>query len=631
MLALAAAAALAAPQLATAQIARISDSDLSRLSLEELGQIDVTTISRRPEPLAVAPGSIYVITNDDLRRSGALSLPEALRLAPNLNVNRVDALDYSISARGFASQEAAQKLLVMIDGRSVYSTLLSGVFWDQHHVVLDDVDRIEVVSGPGGSLWGANAVNGVVNVTTRSAMDTQGLLASAAAGTLDSDLRLRYGGRIGDNAAFRVYGTGVVRGDLKRANGASARNGWDSAQAGFRFDWRGTADDLTVQGDIHDGSIEESLGATSGYVRGANVLGRWTHQFGRGGELQVQGYYDRVRREANLINDALDIWDIQLQHAFALGSRHQLMWGAGYRIIDDAFRPVLGPQLLDPAARRVTIANAFVQDEVALSSNLTLTLGLKAENNSYTQTELMPNVRLAWRATDDQMLWASVSRAIRNPSRVERDFSIPDVVVPGVFGAETLIAYEAGYRAQPLEKLTFSASAFWNDYDDLRTNDLTPPARLPIFVGNSMRGRVLGMELWGTYDVRPWWRLNAGFTAIAKRFELKPGSLDIAQFESGGADPGYWAKLGSQFRLSRDVDLDVRLRYVDDVPELNASGYLGAKAYAEADARIAWRVKPNLELALVGNNLLQAQHAEASEDRRSEIPRSAFVSLRWTR
>jgi iron complex outermembrane receptor protein len=631
VLALAATAVLATPQLAAAQIIRISDGDLARLSLEELGQIEVTTVSRRPEPVAVAPGSVYVITNDDIRRAGALSLPEALRLALNLEVNRVDALDYSISARGFASQEAAQKLLVMIDGRSVYSTLLSGVFWDQHHVVLDDIDRIEVVSGPGGALWGANAVNGVVNVTTRSAMDTQGLLASAAAGTLDSDLRLRYGGRIGANAAFRIYGTGVLRGDLKRASGASARDGWESAQAGFRFDWKGVSDGLTFQGDIHDGSIDESLGATSGYVRGANALGRWTHDFGKGGELQVQAYYDRVRREASLIKDAVDTWDIQLQHTFSLGSRHRFVWGGGYRVTDDAFEPIAGPQLLDPAARRVSIANAYVQDEVALSSRLSLTLGLKAENNSYTETQLMPNARLAWRATDNQMLWASVSRAIRNPSRVERDFAIPGVVVPGVFGAEELIAYEAGYRAQPTSKLTVSASLFWDHYDDLRTNDLTAPGVLPIYVGNTMRGRVLGVELWGTYDVRSWWRLSAGFTGIAKRFELKPGSLDIAQFEAGGADPGYWAKLRSQFQLSRDVDLDVRLRFFDDVPKLNTSGYFGAKAYAEADARIAWRVKPNLELALVGNNLLQAQHAEASEDRRSEIPRSAFVSLRWTR
>jgi iron complex outermembrane receptor protein len=626
----AAAALLAAPGLASAQIIRISDGDLARLSLEELGQIEVTSVSKRPEPLAVAPGSIYVITNDDIRRSGALSLPEALRLAPNLNVNRVDAIDYSISARGFASQEAAQKLLVMIDGRSVYSTLLGGVFWDQHHVVLDDIDRIEVVSGPGGALWGANAVNGVVNVTTRSAEDTQGWLASAAAGTLDSDLRLRYGGKIGA-ASFRVYGAGVLRGDLRKADGSSARDGWESGQLGFRLDWKGAADGVTVQGDIHDGSIDESLGATSGYVRGANVLGRWTHQLGDAGEVQVQAYYDRVRREATLINDSLDTWDLQLQHTFRLGGSHQVVWGAGYRVTDDAFRPVAGPQLLDPAARRVSIANGFVQDEVALTPDLSLTLGLKAEDNSYTKLEFMPNLRLAWRASDSQMLWASVSRAVRNPSRVERDFSIPGLVAPGYMGSEKLIAYEAGYRSQVGDKLTVSASAFWNDYDDLRTNDLTAPGVLPIIVSNTMRGRVLGVELWGTYDVRPWWRLSAGFTGIAKRFELKPGSLDLAQFEAGGADPGYWAKLRSEFQITENVDLDLRLRFYDDVPLQKSSGYLPTKAYAEADARVAWRVRPNLELALVGNNLLQAQHAEASEDRRSEIPRSAYVSLRWTR
>jgi len=620
-----------APAGAAAQIVRVSDGDLARLSLEDLGKIEVTSVSRRPEPVSAAPAAVYVITNEDIRRSGALSLPEALRLAPNLDVNRVDALDYSISARGFASQEAAQKLLVMIDGRSIYSTLLSGVFWDQNHVLLDDVNRIEVVSGPGGALWGANAVNGVVSITTRSAEETQGLLASAAAGTFDSDLRLRYGGRLGPNLAFRIYGTGVLRGDLRKADGSSAKDGWQSGQVGFRADWKGAADTVTVQGDLQDGSIDQSPQAASGYVRGANVLGRWTRQFGSGGSLEVQAYYDRVRREANLIVDAVDTYDLQVQHTFAAGRRHRIVWGGGYRVTDDAFRPVAGPQLLDPASRRVSIANAFGQDEISLGADLSLTLGIKAEDNSYTKLEFMPNVRLAWRPSGDQLLWAAVSRAIRNPSRVERDFAIPGVVVPGVFGSEKLIAYEAGYRAQPTGRTSVSVSLFYDDYDDLRTNDLTPPGTLPIFVGNSMRGRVLGVELWGAYDLRDWWRLSAGATALSKRFEDKPGSLDIAQFEAAGLDPDYWFKLRSEMRLSSTLDLDLRLRAYGAVPTSQASGYLGAKAYAEADVRLAWRVGPNLELALTGNNLLHAQHAEASEDRRNEIPRSAYVSLRWTR
>lgn len=604
---------------------------MSRLSLEELGQIEVTSVSKRPEPVASAPASIYVITNDDIRRSGALSIPEVLRLAPNLDVNRVDAIDYSISARGFASQEAAQKLLVMIDGRSIYSTLLSGVFWDQNHLLLDDVDRIEVVSGPGGALWGANAVNGVINITTRSAQDTQGLLASAAGGSFDSDLRLRYGGKLGANTAFRIYGTGVKRGDLKKADGSSARDGWDSGQLGFRLDWQAPADTVTLQGDIHDGSIAQSLGVASGYVRGANVLGRWTHRFGSAGGLEIQAYYDRVRRAANLINNGVDTYDLQAQHSFTVGSRHQVVWGGGYRVTDDSFILTTGQQLLDPASRRVTVANGFVQDQIALSSDLSLTLGLKAEDNSYTRLEFMPSARLAWRASDSQLLWAAVSRAVRNPSRVERDFFLPGVVVPGVFGSEKLIAYEAGYRVQATDRVNVSGTLFWDAYDDLRTNDLTPPGKLPIFVGNSMRGRTLGLELWGTYDVRPWWRLSGGVTGLSKAYELKPGSLDLSQFEAAGLDPGYWLKLRSQMQLSHTVDLDLGLRYYDDVPQSKASGYLGAKAYAEADLRVAWRVRPGLELAVSGNNLLQAQHAEASEDRRAEVPRSAYVSLRWTR
>jgi iron complex outermembrane receptor protein len=628
-LALAAGMSLSAAPPAAADIQLAALGDLARLSIEDLGDIEITSVSRRAEPVGQAPSAVYVITNEDVRRAGSLTLPEALRLAPSLHVARIDALDYSITPRGFGGFESANKLLVLIDGRSVYSPLFSGVDWDQAHVMLDDLDRIEVVSGPGGVLWGANAVNGVINVVSRSSFDTQGLFAAGAAGTLDSDVRLRYGGALGRDGAFRVSATAYDRGALNRADGSQATDGWEGYQLGFRGDWRAGASDFTLQGDLHDNAIDQSVGL-AGYVRGANLLGRWTHDLGGAGQIEVQAYFDRVRRQARLIYDALDTYDVEMQHSFSLGGgRHRIVWGGGYRIGKDQFRTLVEPQALFPPSRRTSIANVFMQDEIRLGGDLSLIAGLKLEDNSYTRLEPMPSVRLAWRPAEDRLAWAAVSRVVRNPSRIERDFTLAGVVVPGFFEAESLIAYEAGYRTQVFGRASLSASVFYNDYDDLRTNDLAAPATLPIHVANTMKGRTIGVELWGTWDVRPWWRLSGGASYLNKDFELKRGSLDIAQFESAGVDPDGWVKLRSQFQLSRELQLDVNARAYDDVPTLRAEGYQGADGYAELDLRLAWRVNSGLELSLAAFNLLHDQHEEASETRRTEIPRSAYLGLRW--
>jgi iron complex outermembrane receptor protein len=604
--------------------------ELGELSIDELSQLSVTSVSKRPEGLNRAAASVYVITDDAIRRAGALSIPEALRQAPNLEVMRIDALDYSISARGFSGFEAANKLLVLMDGRSVYTPLFSGVDWDQHHTLLDDIDHIEVVTGPGGVLWGANAVNGVVNIDTKSAFDTQGALFVADGGSLDSDVRARYGAALGEAGAGRIYATAFRRGDLKLANGSSANDGWDGWQAGFRTDFAQGRDSFTFQGDIQDSSIDESLGFANGYVRGANLLGRWTRHTSEGASVDVQAYYDQTQREARQIHDELRVWDIQAQQSLSLG-RHAVVWGAGYRITKDEFRTLTEPQLLSPPKRRVDIGNLFAQDEVALRPGLSLTLGVKLETNTYTKNELMPNVRLGWEVSDRQFLWAAISRAVRNPSRIERDFSIAGLVEPGHMGSEKLVAYEAGWRGRITDRANASVSAYYNDYDELRTNELIPGRTPPIFVGNTMEGETYGVEAWADVQLADWWRLSLGGSILEKDFRLKPGSHDIARFEAAGADPGYWWKARSSMRLSDRVDLDAGLRFYDDVPTLTTSGYVGAPSYLEANLRLAWRVNDHLELALNGQNLLHDQHPEGSESRRFEIPRSAFVSLRWTR
>lgn len=629
----AAAAMLAAVQARaeTVEDAAPSAEALGALSLEELSEIRVTSVSKRPEPLGQAAASIYLITNEQILRSGAMSLPEALRLAPNLSVMRIDALDYSITARGFAGFESANKLLVMVDGRSVYTPLFSGVDWDQHHVLLEDIERIEVVSGPGGVLWGANAVNGVVSVATKSALDTVGVLAAANAGTLDRDVRARIGWGLGTAGAVRIYGTAFKRGDLETAAGEAANDGWTGLQGGFRADFAWGGDAFTLQGDLQDADIDESLGVP-GYVRGGNLLGRWTRRWSEQLSTEVQAYYDDIRREARLVHDEQRTWDIEAQAAWSLG-RHNLVLGGGYRLMKDEFRTLSEPQLLSPPRRKTEIANVFVQDEIALTSNLLLTLGLKAEENSYTELEWLPQARLGWRASDRQFFWAAVSRALRNPSRIERDFTFAGLVVPGQMGSEKLVAWEAGWRGRLTNRASASVSLFYHDYDDLRTNELSPPppGGLPIYVSNGLAAEVWGVEAWTDLRLTETWRLSLGGAWLGKDLEIKPGRLDVSNFESGGADPDYWVKLNAHADLTPRLTLDVSLRAYGEVPRLNINQYVGADAYAEAGVRLAWRARDDLELYLVGQDLLHDRHAEASEARRSEVPRRVSVGFRWTR
>lgn len=603
-------------------------ADLGRLSIDELAQLEVSSVAKRAEPLSGAAAAVYVINADALSRSAAGSLPEALRLAPQLEITRIDALDYSITARGFGGFQSANKLLVLIDGRSVYTPLFSGVDWDQHHVLLEDVDRIEVVGGPGGTLWGANAVNGVISVRSKSAYDTQGWMVRARGGDQDDDVAVRYGGEFG-SGAFRAYATAFRRADLETAAGADAGDGWDSVQGGFRYDWAGDRNAFTLQGDAHDGGIDRSAGL-EGFVRGQNLLGRWTRRLGQTSSVEVQAYFDHFAREARLIHDELTTWDVQAQANFDWRA-HQVVVGGGVRRQEDDFRTLSEPQLLSPPERTTTIGNVFVQDDVQLRPDLTLTLGLKLETNSYTRAEWMPNLRLAWRVNERQLLWGAVSRAIRNPSRIERDFQIPGLVEPGHMGSEKVIAYELGYRGRITDRANVSVNLFYNDYDELRTNNLTPPGVPPIFVGNTMAGETYGVEAWADVDLASWWRLSLGGTRLERNFRTTGGTTDLAAFRSAGEDPPYWLKARSSIQLSEAVSLDVALRRYGEIPDAPSAELVGVAAYTEAEVRLGWRVREDLELWVEGGNLLHERHAEAIENRRSEIPRSISVGLRWTR
>ncbi len=621
-------AALAAP-LAHAE-PDTTIEQLRDLSIEQLANVDVTSVSRRPQPLSQAPAAIYVITNDDIRRSSATSLPEALRLAPNLQVARVDSSTYAITARGFNQSTAtANKLLVLVDGRTIYSTLFSGVFWDQQNVLLDDLDRIEVISGPGGTLWGANAVNGVINIVSRSSADTQGVLVDARYGEFDKSVGARFGGHIGDDATFRVYAMGFERGPSQRPRkDIEAHDSWENAQGGFRFDWGKGADVVTVQGDMFHGDFEDHRRERDqAAIGGGNVLGRWSHTFGDGSVLTAQSYYDKAWQDAGTgIRAEVDTYDFDAQYAFHLGSAHDVVTGGGYRSVQDSYSPGKNTQFLTPPARTLEFANVFGQDTVSLTDSLKLIFGLKLENNSYTGLEFMPDARLAWQVSDTALLWAAVSRAVRTPSRVDRDLYVAGVLAGGPdFDCEKLIAYEIGYRGQPLSTLTLSVSAFYNVYTDLRTVESPPPTGFPLLIANGMEGEGYGIEAWATYAVTSWWRLSAGLSTIHKDLRLKSGSTDIGGFTLAGNDPSYQAQARSSMNWG-PVEFDVFVRHVDRLPDPPVD------SYTEINARLGWHITPSLEIAVAGSDIVDPMHQEFSSPTLPKrlINRSLYASITWT-
>jgi iron complex outermembrane receptor protein len=605
-----------------------SIADLSSLSIEQLANLEITSVSRRPEPIREAPASVFVITSEEIRRAGATSLAEALRLAPTLQVARISSSSYAITARGFNhSTGTANKLLVLIDGRTIYTPLYSGVFWDAQTVMLDDIDRIEVISGPGGTLWGANAMNGVINIVTRGSQDTQGGLINLGAGTEEYGVGARYGGRLSDEATYRVYITGFQRGDTLTASGAGARDEWEKLQGGFRVDWRGVQDVISVYGDLYGGRGEEVAGAIAdNRISGGNLNATWSRQIGTG-LLNAQVYYDRAFREViSGITDSVDTYAAAAQYRLAQGEMHDIVVGGEYRVHDDRFTPGPRTVFLDPATHSLSVASAFVQDEIAVSDTLDLTVGLKFEHNGYTGWEYLPNLRLAWRPSGNALLWAAVSRAVRTPSRFERDLVNPGILAKSDrFDAEDLVAYEAGVRGQPIPALALSLTGFYHDYDKLRTTEATTPQLFPFVLGNFMEGSLYGLEAWANYAVADWWRISLGATALEKDLRIKSGSRDIFGVAFAGNDPEYQLLARSLMNFSDNLELNLRVRAIGALPSPKVP------AYVEAEARLGWHATENLEFWIAGFNLLHERHIEfaGSTGGPRRIERSAYAGVRW--
>jgi len=582
---------------------------LTGLSIEELSRIQVTSAGRRPEPLSQAPVSLFVITNEDILRWGGSSLAEVLRLAPQLDVQRIDARQYAVTARGFQGAETANKTLVQIDGRSIYSTLAATVFYELYSTPLEDIDRIEVISGPGGTLYGTNAVNGVINITTRDARETLGLLARATGGSAEQTGLLRFGAPIGEGGAVRVYVEGWNRQGFPASGKRNLRDGNIGWQTGFRADLGTETDQFTVQGDWSEHDNDSAPGDRD---ETQNVLGRWTHTHGDGAQTQLQGYYSRYARRFTKVYDRLSMLDMTVQHNRTEGA-HSLVAGAGVRQTDDKFVNNLNAFNLVPHEKTLWILNAFVQDRIDLGGGFAATLGVKAEKTTFTGVEIMPNVRLAWQPSPDHLLWGSINRAVREPSRIDRDLAAPGILVPGTFNGEELTAFEIGYRGQPSLSATFSVIGFYNLYDSLRSTQITPVKVLPVRLANGIRGENWGLEAWGAVQVTPGVRLTAGLTVLDGDFRLKRGETDLENFISLGNDPDYYGQVGGRIDLTSRLGFDFQVRRYGSRPKPRVP------AYTDADARLGWRVADQLELYLSGTNLFHARRPESEDTDRGQL------------
>ncbi|MDK6078009.1 TonB-dependent receptor plug domain-containing protein [Massilia varians] len=631
-------AALAWP--AQAAVAPTRQDDLADLSIEELANIQVMSVSKKPERLLDAPASVFVITAEDICRAGVHSLPEALRLAPNLHVAQRSSYGYSISARGMngSSNSAPNKLLVMIDGRSVYAPLFSGVFWDMQDLMLEDVERIEVISGPGGTLWGVNAVNGVINITTRSAAATQGGLAVLRGATDGVDAAFRQGGRSGD-ASWRVYGKMLQRGHSETGDGRRVHDAWRQAQLGFRADWEDGADRYSVNGNAYRGEPEQpepgEISVSGTTLRlgeldtaGANLTARWERALEGGGRLSVQAYLDHTRRAVPpTFTESLQIADLQFQHTLPAWGRHSLVWGANLR---HSWDQVDNSEVIAflPAQTEQTWSSLFAQDEIALLPDLSLVLGARAERNVYTGLEFLPSARLSWRLAPQHALWTALSRTVRAPTRLDVDAFIPGRPPYLLRGgpqvrSEVARVFELGYRGQPLPGLSYSATLFHNQYDHLRTQEIDPTRTFLTF-GSLMEGTATGIEMWGNYQMNRTWRLSAGYTALHERLRLKPGSNDAAGPDTAGKDPEHTLQLRSHYEIDEGRELELALRKVAALENPDVPGYWAL------DARFGWRLSPELELSVVGQNL-NGSHAEyGPAEGRVELDRKLAVKLVWS-
>ena len=631
--------------------------DYFDLTIEQLLDTRVLSVSKKDEAISEAPAAIYVVTSEDIARSGVTNIPDALRMVPGVNVARSDANSWAISIRGFNSG-LANKLLVLVDGRSIYNPVFGGVLWEAHNLMLENIERIEVIRGPGGALWGANAVNGVINIITKHTRDTQGETVSALVGNQGASVNLRHGGKIGDDGTYSVYANALNHDQSPKPGGGDAYDEWNDVRTGFRADW---GNNFTLQGDAYRSETRQlrtqwsfvapysALKQQNIIYEGVNILARWSNEFSDGSQLSLKAYVDWTKRDepVNFIDDRLT-YDAEVQYNFAPMGRHELVVGTGFRYINDedtGYENVV----FTPSEHHNNLSNVFFQDKIALSERWFLTLGSKLEHTDYSGTELLPNVRLQWHPTDQQMVWMAASKAVRTPTPLETDLNIALAIglVPGNpvplsigfvpndgFKSERLVAHELGYRNQISQTVSLDVAAFHNDYDDLQTltvqalkvviNNQTPPhLLLPIIFTNYQRGQTYGIETALNWTATQNLKLGLSFSTLRKDLT----ATGPIREGTGRVDPEQQAGAKIFWTINNSWTLDSQVSYVDDLPGMKVD------SYTRLDINLGGRLSKNLRINLVGQNILEKQHREFGEVgdlNLAEIERSIFAKLTWT-
>ena len=658
----------------TEQVNKADDTDFTEFSLEELKNVVIVSVSKKPEMVSDTAAAVYVITQEDIRRSGVTSIPEALRLAPGVHVARITATDWAINIRGLNSQ-FAQNLLVLIDGRSVYTHVFSGVFWDIQDTVLEDIERIEVIRGPGAAIWGANAVNGVINIITKSAGKTQGGQVVALAGTQEQSASVRYGGTLKNQAYYRAYGKFFNRGDLgdvslsldsskSDPNDAQASDNWRSGRGGFRIDMQpghGLAEDssnsFTFQGEAYKNRYDKEFERRSIIFPGAasvqtdetdtseavgwHLQGTWQHNISSGSDTTLQLYHDYAKKDYDPSSGRVNTTDLDFQHHLVLNQRHEFVWGLEYKFISDEFND--SPYIsMDPTDLNQSLGSAFIQDEITIAPKLlTFIVGSKFEYNEFTELEIQPSIRALYTPEERVSIWAAISRAVRVPSRLELHGETHDMIdLPDInpvapvevitqgnrnLQAEELIAYELGLRLKPKPSLWVDTALFYNVYDrliglELINSDLANN-RYYLGYSNNSSGESYGLEVALDWKATSNWLLGATYTYLHTLIdEDKVTDPTLAALIAKGSNPRHTFAIRSYLDLTSQIDFDLWFRYVGRLPERNID------AYTVLDARLAWRVRPDVELSLVGQNLLESGHSEFSS---LEIERSIYGKIDW--
>ncbi|MFT7616878.1 MAG: iron complex outermembrane receptor protein [Planctomycetota bacterium] len=632
--------------------------ELSELDLADLLDMEVTSVSKSAQPLSHSPAAIFVVTQDDIQRAGARSIPEALRLVPGIEVAQVTRHRWAVTARGF-NGIFASKMLVLMDGRTLYTPLFSGTFWNQQSTPVENIDRIEVIRGPGATLWGANAVNGIINIITKSAKETLGGRVKTVVGTNNIENVINYGMKVGEDAHLRVYGQYFDRDDFGSASSSDTHGDWAMKQIGFRLDMLLSGrDELTVQGDAYDGTAEQTIDISDPTssnlaniledtidIAGANLITRWKHRISDEQDFTLQLYVDRTERTDGLFKDTRNTYDLDFQHRFAIGDSNRVIWGVGYRYVSDDFEGSF-QIFADPDARRYQIFSAFVQDELTLVENeLKLTFGSKFSHNDFSGFEIQPSVRLIWTPAPEHTLWTAVSRAVETPSRGTQDLTIRQnpinlggsPVIPVLHANEhansiDLIAFEVGYRVRPASNLSFDLAMFYNDYEHVATNDIlgvSIQGGLPLLQAinqNRAKAESYGFEVsseWRPYEAL---RVSASYSFIRVQVH-GVGTTDPEVNNAEGNSPNHRVVLRAHWNITDDLEFNTSLFWTDNLRTQNIPSYV------RLDLQVRWRPLENLELAIGVRNLLDRRHPEYGGTfgrQASEVDRTAYFWMDFT-